>query len=60
MTLLISTVKEKGVKIARKHLIGYVDDLNLIDGSEIKSSIVQMSQSSAVYNILNTIVFKSW
>ena len=47
--------ERKGVKIARRHLIGYVDDLNLIDGSEIKSSIVQMSQSSKVYDTLNVI-----
>jgi hypothetical protein len=32
-----------------------VDDLNLIDGSEIKSSIVQMSQSSKVYDTLDVI-----
>jgi len=51
--------EKKGVKIARKHLIGYIDDLNLINGSEIKSSIVQMSQSSAVYNILNTTFSKA-
>ncbi len=51
--------EKKGVKIARKHLIGYINDLNLINGSEIKSSIVQMSQSSAVYNILNTTFSKA-
>ena len=47
--------ERKGVKIARRHLIGYVDDLDLIDGSEIKSSIVQMSQSSKVYDTLDVI-----
>ena len=51
--------ERKGVKIARKHLIGYVDDLNLIDGSEIKSSIVRMSQSSKVYDKLDVIFSKA-
>jgi nifR3 family TIM-barrel protein len=51
--------ERKGVKIARKHLIGYVDDLNLIDDSEIKSSIVQMSQSSKVYDKLDVIFSKA-
>ena len=51
--------ERKGVKIARKHLIGYVDDLNLIDDSEIKSSIVRMSQSSKVYDKLDVIFSKA-
>ena len=51
--------ERKGVKIARKHLIGYVDDLNLIDDSEIKSSIVRMSQSSKVYDKLEVIFSKA-
>ncbi len=51
--------ERKGVKIARKHLIGYVDDLNLIDDSEIKSSIVRMSQSSKVYDKLDIIFSKA-
>ena len=51
--------ERKGVKIARKHLIGYVDDLNLIDDSEIKSSIVRMSQSSKVYDKLDVILSKA-
>ena len=51
--------ERKGVKIARKHLIGYLDDLNLIDGSEIKSSIVRMSQSSKVYDKLDVIFSKA-
>lgn len=51
--------ERKGVKIARKHLIGYLDDLNLIDDSEIKSSIVRMSQSSKVYDKLDVIFSKA-
>ena len=51
--------ERKGVKIARKHLIGYVDDLNLIDDSEIKSSIVRMSQSSKVCDKLDVIFSKA-
>lgn len=51
--------ERKGVKIARKHLIGYMDDLNLIDDSEIKSSIVRMSQSSKVYDKLDVIFSKA-
>ena len=51
--------ERKGVKIARKHLIGYLDDLNLIDDSEIKSSIVRMSQSSKVYDKLDAIFSKA-
>jgi nifR3 family TIM-barrel protein len=51
--------ERKGVKIARKHLIGYLDDLNLIDDSKIKSSIVRMSQSSKVYDKLDVIFSKA-